>query len=161
MIKQCIDCGLDKLIRSGHRCNQCVHKRRYIPRDKIKRTQCVKCKSHRTLNDVRCLACQRIKNQNYYKLNKVELNLKKAEYHRFIYSRWTDKEFNQALIEQDNKCALCDIEFIDGIMKCADHNHYNGEKRGILCNRCNRGLGLIGDTLTNAKRLVRYLELYE
>ena len=39
-----------------------------------------------------------------------------------------------------------------------DHDHETGEFRGWLCNSCNLGLGLIGDTLEYAEALVRYLK---
>ena len=38
-----------------------------------------------------------------------------------------------------------------------DHNHATEEFRGWLCHRCNRGIGLIGDSKINAERLVEYL----
>lgn len=41
---------------------------------------------------------------------------------------------------------------------CADHDHETGLFRGWLCSKCNTGLGLIGDDLDAARRLVAYLE---
>jgi hypothetical protein len=38
-----------------------------------------------------------------------------------------------------------------------DHHHKGGYFRGWLCHRCNRGVGLIGDSVENANRLVDYL----
>lgn len=38
-----------------------------------------------------------------------------------------------------------------------DHDHKTGQVRGLLCDPCNTGLGKLGDTLTSAKRLLRYL----
>ena len=39
-----------------------------------------------------------------------------------------------------------------------DHDKETGRIRGWLCNRCNRSLGQLGDTLAAARRLVSYLE---
>ena len=39
-----------------------------------------------------------------------------------------------------------------------DHDHVTGHFRGWLCNGCNLGLGLIGDTLESAEALVGYLK---
>jgi hypothetical protein len=39
-----------------------------------------------------------------------------------------------------------------------DHDHLTGELRGWLCSRCNRALGLIGDSLEDVMKFVRYLE---
>jgi hypothetical protein len=39
-----------------------------------------------------------------------------------------------------------------------DHHHKGGYFRGWLCHRCNRGVGLVGDSVENANRLVDYLK---
>lgn len=39
-----------------------------------------------------------------------------------------------------------------------DHCHATNQYRGLLCKGCNTGLGLLGDTLEAARRLVLYLE---
>lgn len=39
-----------------------------------------------------------------------------------------------------------------------DHDHETHEFRGWLCHRCNRGVGLIGDTVENAERVLKYLK---
>ena len=44
---------------------------------------------------------------------------------------------------------------------CVDHCHETGEVRGLLCNHCNRGLGLLGDSPYNTRRATKYLERYK
>ena len=39
-----------------------------------------------------------------------------------------------------------------------DHDHTKETFRGWLCHRCNRGVGLIGDTVENAERVLMYLK---
>lgn len=39
-----------------------------------------------------------------------------------------------------------------------DHCHETGKIRGLLCNKCNRGLGLFQDNLELFKEAVDYLE---
>lgn len=39
-----------------------------------------------------------------------------------------------------------------------DHDHTTGQFRGILCNTCNRGIGLLGDDVDNLKRAITYLQ---
>lgn len=39
-----------------------------------------------------------------------------------------------------------------------DHCHETLEFRGVLCRKCNRGLGLFGDNLEGINRVVKYLK---
>ena len=39
-----------------------------------------------------------------------------------------------------------------------DHNHEAGMFRGWLCSRCNSGLGWLGDSVSNLKRGLKYLQ---
>lgn len=41
---------------------------------------------------------------------------------------------------------------------CFDHDHETNAFRGLLCRRCNMGLGLIGDTKEAIQRTLQYLE---
>jgi len=40
---------------------------------------------------------------------------------------------------------------------CLDHNHRTGLFRGILCDSCNRGIGLLGDSVDILRRAEIYL----
>jgi len=39
-----------------------------------------------------------------------------------------------------------------------DHCHDSQEIRGLLCNNCNRGIGLLGDTAEGLRKALAYLE---
>lgn len=41
---------------------------------------------------------------------------------------------------------------------CVEHNHTTGRIRGLLCNNCNRGVGLLKDNLNILKRAIIYLQ---
>jgi hypothetical protein len=58
--------------------------------------------------------------------------------------------------EQCGKCDICrtDITLMDSAI---DHNHDTGEFRGVLCKRCNRALGLFGDSPEVLRNAVNYL----
>lgn len=49
------------------------------------------------------------------------------------------------LNSQGGGCALCKIDLDEKTMN-VDHCHKNGHVRGILCGKCNTGIGLLGDT---------------
>ncbi len=45
------------------------------------------------------------------------------------------------------KCNICGVPEIELNKKlCMDHNHETGKFRGWLCSKCNKGLGLLGDS---------------
>lgn len=44
-----------------------------------------------------------------------------------------------------------------GTASYVDHNHATGEVRGILCNRCNTGIGLLKDSVANLQAATAYL----
>lgn len=39
-----------------------------------------------------------------------------------------------------------------------DHCHKTGKIRGLLCSKCNKAIGLLGDTLEGVQKAVKYLE---
>ena len=58
---------------------------------------------------------------------------------------------------QEECCAICNkhIEISDSAI---DHNHSTGEFRGVLCKKCNRGLGLFGDNPRILENALDYLK---
>ncbi len=64
----------------------------------------------------------------------------------------TYEDFERMLILQGYKCDICAKEITVDSDKhsyaksaCVDHNHDTGKVRGLLCSRCNTGIGLLGD----------------
>lgn len=55
----------------------------------------------------------------------------------------TEEDFRIILKEQQGACAVCKTFLIDGA--CVDHDHATGIVRGILCKKCNLGLGHFSD----------------
>ena len=71
----------------------------------------------------------------------------------------TLEEFNQRIADQGGLCCICYLKPATHV----DHCHTTGKVRGILCNNCNRGIGLLGDSAATAhsatKHLLKHLEL--
>lgn len=63
------------------------------------------------------------------------------------------------LAKQENRCAICRSEDwgFFGIPRI-DHDHETGVVRGLLCNDCNLGLGLLGDTLQRIEAAFDYIK---
>jgi hypothetical protein len=60
----------------------------------------------------------------------------------------TEERYQELLSLQDGKCAICSTTTPTGRWKvfAVDHNHDTNEVRGLLCNECNRGIGLLKDS---------------
>jgi hypothetical protein len=74
------------------------------------------------------------------------------------------EEYRDLYVQQNGMCALCGQRDqgiggkYDGLH--VDHDHRTGKIRGLLCNTCNRALGLFKDDQTVLERAVRYLEFH-
>lgn len=75
---------------------------------------------------------------------------------RNIYKS-TPEEVNKILLSQNNSCAICKTSFNE-IKTCVDHCHKKEKIRGILCNKCNLGLGLFKDDPLLLKLAASYIE---
>jgi len=65
------------------------------------------------------------------------------------------EEFDQLLAEQHNACAICGLTSSETL--CVDHCHDTGKVRGLLCRRCNSGLGFYDDDPAFMSKAVAYL----
>ena len=71
----------------------------------------------------------------------------------------TTEEYEAMLKKQNNQCAICN-KTIDKNL-CIDHDHKSGIIRGLLCGKCNQGIGLLNEDISTFKRAIRYLKKYE
>lgn len=129
---------------------------------------CVKCftslpkESFRTTRDQYtqpyCRTCERKLRREYYHkdLEKSRsLGRDKALARAYGITR---EEFNNILAEQNNSCAICGIKEPGGRGNWhVDHNHTTGKVRGLLCHKCNTGLGLFLESETILKLAITYI----
>jgi hypothetical protein len=61
--------------------------------------------------------------------------------------------------EQDGACLICGTDTPMGHHKrfVVDHNHSSGEVRGLLCSKCNSGLGCFSDNPHTLLKAAQYL----
>ena len=70
----------------------------------------------------------------------------------------TIEQFDELLKCQEGRCAICGREECStGRNFSTDHDHTTGNVRGILCNDCNRALGLFQDSSTVLAAAYTYL----
>lgn len=105
------------------------------------------------------------RNKAYYQINKEDYKRK----HRERYAKNKDKykdidlkrhfgislqDFKKMLIKQKHCCKICKV--ID-VTLAVDHCHKTGKVRGLLCGKCNKGLGLFNDNSKLLLKAIKYL----
>ena len=83
------------------------------------------------------------------------------QWNRFKTSGFTQEDFDNKLKEQDYKCAICKTTDSGSMDFHADHDHKTGQKRGVLCHKCNTGLGLLKDDIDVLCAAIDYLNRYQ
>ena len=109
--------------------------------------------------------------------HKAKMGEKYHEYHREWYRKNADRmairrkelvygiteaQILALYVEQGGKCAIClSVMQMTGHSGAhIDHDHETGLVRGLLCRRCNTGLGLFGDNPSTLTAAADYLEKF-
>jgi hypothetical protein len=100
--------------------------------------------------------------------NKIKIYQQRAKFSKFkskLKYRYgiTYEKYLLLLKQQNNCCAICGKDSTElyewGIPKLLiDHNHITGKVRGLLCKKCNTGLGAFNDSIHLLKKSTNYLE---
>lgn len=123
--------------------------------------QCSDCKEHKlpdffSKQASRCKPCAVNHSKAWALRNPGKVKATRASYrskyssskingHRLKYRYGITLEQHAAMIQaQGSKCAICASEFVG--TPHVDHCHATGKVRGMLCDRCNRGLGYFRDS---------------
>jgi hypothetical protein len=64
-------------------------------------------------------------------------------------------DYEQLLKEQHGACAICKSPLI---RSCIDHDHATRKVRGLLCRKCNTGIGQLNDDSALLQSAIAYLE---
>ena len=65
--------------------------------------------------------------------------------------------FDELLADQGGGCAICETTEPGGKNWHVDHDHETGKVRGILCVRCNAGIGMLDDSPERLEVALDYL----
>jgi len=107
----------------------------------------------------RCKTCDKKARYKYRESNKDRFyeNSRKRQL-KYKYGI-TPEEYESILRDQGGGCAICSTPTnTRGDFKFSvDHDHKTGKMRGLLCNNCNRGLGLLGDDVVSLRKALTYL----
>jgi hypothetical protein len=145
---RCVECGTLKPPEAFHRersrpsgrnrrCKECrnARNREHVAKDPARRRQSMD--RWRQANPQRYIAAQRA-----YKLRSYGL---------------TVEQYEAMLQRQGEVCAVCGEGEVGGWDLAVDHDHRTGHVRGLLCRRCNVGIGLLRDDPQLLAAATRYL----
>jgi len=109
------------------------------------------------------------RNRKYYESHRTNVIIRaKKNYERDPEARFfymidykfgcSREQYLTLLQQQNGVCAICS-KSPDGRFKrlAVDHDHKTGCVRGLLCSRCNRAIGLLGDDPGMLAQATRYL----
>ena len=119
-----------------------------------------------------CAVCERkkaiersIKNNTIKKYDPVKAKAWKIENQSKVKNQWLKmyysmslEEYNKLFEEQEGRCAICGKH--QSYLKkglSVDHDHVTGKIRGLLCNNCNAGIGLLKDDIKLLTIAINYL----
>ncbi len=112
----------------------------------------------------RCKECDNKARQKWAASNPERSHLSQRQRnlkHRFgVDLEWYEEQFKK----QNYSCAICETKTNKTAGErqfwnfSVDHCHESGKIRGILCNNCNRALGLFQDNPELLKKAVNYVE---
>lgn len=68
-------------------------------------------------------------------------------------------EYDQMVVAQRGLCAICEQPPTRRALS-VDHNHKTVKIRALLCDACNKAIGLLQDSVDLCKKAAQYLEHY-
>jgi hypothetical protein len=149
--KVCTKCGIEKPVADFYKRKD----RNYAPINHCK--ECVL--SHRRGNPAYAAACKR----NW--LKNLERNRKRNRDRnrrlKFVAYGTTEEGYKTLFFQQEGMCAICGSSpkpHLNGDPRFhVDHDHATLEIRGLLCSRCNLGLGYFSDDPSLLVKAIEYL----
>ena len=129
----------------------------------IPKRTCTRCKEKPRVKGSWCRDCHNEWSRKSWSKKPKEIRQEKWLKHRYGKDyKW----YKNTWENQGGQCAICEREiFLSGghgpQKACVDHDHTTGQVRGLLCNHCNRALGLFQDNRRITSAATQYLDYYE
>ena len=104
-------------------------------------------------------------NKDYFYEQNKKNRLEKPEQYKAMIRKYqlkkyglTETDYENMLEQQGNKCAICNGSDFGEKGPTIDHCHTTGQVRGILCGKCNKGIGLLNDDISIMNNAIDYLQ---
>jgi hypothetical protein len=127
-----------------------------------RRAQCKNCRRNKTKEWRKANPERNIAHTKKYQAGNIErtkLAVKKYQLNKKFGI--TLEQYDAMLAAQDGKCAICSEKCVSGRKLAVDHNHHTNKNRGLLCSRCNMGLGLFLENKAILNNAIEYVRKYE
>lgn len=116
---------------------------------------CLKCKKEYKPSNSRQYYCGSIKQKigcSYKTMRERDIGYWLAREYQITF-----EDFKELFKKQDGKCKICGLT--QDIKRLAiDHDHKTKKIRGLLCDKCNRGLGHFNDDISMLELAIKYLK---
>jgi len=111
------------------------------------------------------------KQAEYIKRQRARIEADPEKYRTYFRNRHiiktygiTPERYAEMVAEQGGVCAVCGrlpngTNHVEQNL-VIDHRDDSGKVRGLLCNNCNSGMGMIGDTVAHLEAAMEYLKKY-
>jgi hypothetical protein len=134
--------------------------------EKIHMKQCTKCKEWKEPTEFfkdkgqksglrpDCKVCNQKQSSERAKKNRKQLNFNNLKYVTGV----SKETYEDVLSEQNSVCAICGRPNVNPKRNLSvDHCHESGFVRGLLCTKCNFGLGYFDDNPEILRNAIDYL----
>lgn len=108
-----------------------------------------------------CKVCSKLITKLYLEKNPgyaKKTDLKYRLTHKF---KLTLKQYEELGEKNNWSCFICQKKQLDSKIRLAiDHDHITNKVRGLLCSKCNHGLGMFNDDKSLLRKAIQYLARY-
>ena len=123
--------------------------------------RCTQCGGESPDGGARCPPCRlegKIRARRYIEKNTEKRGEITLRSHLKSKYGLTMDRYLQFLADQKGACAVCHQPPVNRLV--VDHCHITGEVRGLLCHKCNTGLGQFGDSIDRMTAGIAYLQRF-
>ncbi len=100
-----------------------------------------------------------IRNKRYRENNLEKLRQYHRNNHLSKSYNITQEVYIGLVKKQKNRCSICKEIQVKNQFH-VDHNHKTGKVRGLLCGKCNRGIGMLREDIRILENAIAYLQSY-
>lgn len=148
----------------------------------VKNLLCTKCKSWHPITNFNkrsdgrykdgspkyrswCKECDGASKLEHYYSKRRGNKHRLCSYRYILKSRYgiSEEIFTEMYNSQEGRCCICDKGLgnmfldVNGLRPVVDHCHKTGKVRGLLCNTCNSGIGMLEDSPKLLMKALKYL----